>query len=141
MQAGKLQRTLFPDQSRSVPAQRWIKISLRTLHLIGTAGLGGAYLYGAAAADWQVYFWLTISTGLAMALLECWSNAIWLLQVRGIAIVTKVLALLSISLLEGASLPLFLLVIVISGVVAHAPGGVRYYSPYHGRRLERLSDA
>lgn len=141
MRRNKLGRALFPDQSRSLPAQRWIKISLRTLHLMGTAGLGGAYLYSAPAEDWLVYFWLTIATGICMSLLECWSNAIWLLQIRGIAIGVKLLVLLAIGLIEGASLPLFLLVIGISGVVAHAPGSLRYYSPYHGRRLERLSDA
>ncbi len=134
-------RVLFPDEPRALPGQRWIRIGLRTLHLIGVAGLGGAYLYEAAPHSWLPYFWLTMATGLLMVMLEVWSNAIWLLQIRGLAIVFKVLLLVAIALHDVAALPLILMVIAISGVIAHAPGNLRYYSPYHRRRLERLSDA
>ena len=36
------------------------------------------------------------------------------------------------------AVPLLLAVIVISGVVSHAPARVRHFSIIHGRRLESL---
>ena len=133
-----LRQQLFPARSRGFPGKRWVNIGLRTLHLVGTAGLGGAYLYQASPADWLPYLWLTVTTGMVMALLECWSNGIWLIQLRGLVIMLKLVLLALIGLTQGAELVLFLLVIGLSGVIAHAPGSVRYYSPYHGRRLEHL---
>lgn len=131
-------RTLFPSESRRLPAQRWVNIGLRSLHLMGTAGLGGAYLYEAPQAAWLPYFWLTMVSGVVMALIHIWNNGVWLIQVRGLAILAKLLLLGLIGWLEGADLTLFLLVILISGVIAHAPGDLRYYSPWHGRRVEGL---
>ncbi len=137
----RLRQLLFPDRSRGFPGKRWVNISLRTLHLVGTAGLGGAFLYGAPVEAWLPYLWLTLSSGFLMAGLECWSNGVWLIQLRGLAVLLKLLLLLAIAVTGGMDLPLFLLVILVSGVIAHAPGSVRYYSPYHGRRLESLGDA
>lgn len=34
-------RKLFPAENRSYPGKRWVETALRTLHLIGTAGIGG----------------------------------------------------------------------------------------------------
>ena len=50
----------------------------------------------------------------------------------------KVLLLAFIPLWPAATLPLFVAVILISGVISHAPGDARYFSLYHGRRIERL---
>ncbi|RLK50152.1 hypothetical protein DFR31_0041 [Alkalispirillum mobile] len=131
-------RVVFPAESRRLPAQRWINIGLRSLHLLGTAGLGGAYLYQAPESAWLPYFWLAMVSGVLMALIHVWNNGVWLIQVRGLAILFKLLLLALIGWLEGADLPLFILVILISGVIAHAPGDLRYYSPWHGRRVEKL---
>jgi hypothetical protein len=35
-------------------------------------------------------------------------------------------------------LELGIAVIVVSSVIAHAPGNIRYYSPWHRRRIEYL---
>ncbi len=129
---------LFPRESRHVPAQRWCNITLRSLHLLGIAGLGGGFLYGLPLALWEPYLWLAVAAGSALALLQIWSNGIWLLQVRGMAIVFK-LVLLAAAAWGGAPRPSILVaVIAISGVIAHAPGNVRYFSPWHRRRVDSL---
>jgi hypothetical protein len=133
-----LKQTLFPAESRLLPGQRWINIGLRTLHLIGIAGLGGGYFYEAVDSSWLIFLYLTLVTGLALTLLAIWSNAIWLLQLRGQAILFKVLLLALMPFWPEYKVILMLLVIVISGLISHAPGNVRYFSIFHGRRIERL---
>jgi hypothetical protein len=128
-----LLQLLFPPKTRSFLGMRWVNITLRTLHLIGVAGLGGAYLYAAPQALWQPYLWLTLLSGIGLVAVSLYATALWLLQLRGLVILFK-LALLGLMLgWPGFSLPLGMLVIVLSSVIAHAPGDIRYYSPWHRR--------
>lgn len=133
-----LKSHLFPPVSRLFPGQRWVNIGLRTLHLIGIAGLGGGYFYAAVDQSWLGFLYLTLASGLILTLLSLWSNGIWLLQLRGQAILLKVLLLALIPFWPEHKIALMLAVIIISGLIAHAPGNVRYFSVLHGRRIEHL---
>jgi len=117
---------------------RWANIVLRTMHLIGIAGIGGAYLYPAENAAWAPYLWLTLASGFSLIGISLYSNGIWLIQLRGLAILLKLLLLLLLALVPQASLPVIFLIIILSSVIAHAPGNLRYYSPWHRRRIEHL---
>lgn len=131
-------RLLVPETPRVFPAQRWARISLRTLHLIGVAGLGGGFLYGAEPAMWMPYLWLTVVTGVIMVVIELWTTGLWLIQLRGLSVVIKLALIAWMLRADHIELPLFMAVIVISGVISHAPGAVRYFSVYHGRRIDKL---
>jgi hypothetical protein len=133
----RLATALFPVHKRDFYGKRWIKIGLRTLHLMGLAGLGGGYLYQAEAADWLPYLWLTLISGLSMLLVEAWSHGIWLLQVRGLSIFIKI-GLLGWAawLPDSLDALIALCVVFISGMISHAPGRVRYYSPFYGRVIK-----
>jgi hypothetical protein len=133
-----MKELLFPAESRLFPGQRWLNISLRTLHLIGVAGIGSGILYPAPEGASDLYLYLTLASGLFLSLVSVWSNAIWLLQLRGQAIILKLLLLALIPVWPGAGVWLLIMVIVISGYIAHAPGDVRYYSIYHRRRIDAL---
>ena len=133
-----LRQLLFPSESRLFPGQRWINIGLRTLHLIGIAGVGGGYFYPAADQSWLDFLYLTLISGLMLMLLSIWSNGIWLVQLRGQAILLKLLLLVLIPFWPEQQAALMVVVIVISGLISHAPGDVRYYSLFHGRRVEHL---
>jgi len=134
----KLYRLLIPTTPRAFPAQRWVRISLRTLHLIGVAGLGGGFLYDAEPAMWMPYLSLTLATGVAMVAIEVWSTGLWLIQVRGLSVMIKLALLLWLLRTDQFQLPLAVAIIVISGIVSHAPGSVRYFSVFHWQRLEKL---
>jgi len=129
---------LFPKQSRVFTGQRWVNILLRTLHLLGMAGIGGGYFYVAVDDVWQGFLYLTLTSGLVMMSLSIWSNGIWLLQLRGHAILLKVILLLLMMFWPAYQTVGLVLVIVISGLIAHAPGNVRYYSIFYRRRLDTL---
>ena len=132
----QLKRLLFPEESRFFPGQRWVNIALRTLHLIGIAGLGGGFFYASEGDSWRTFFDLTLWSGAGLTAIAVWNDGIWLVQLRGQAILLKLLLLGLMPLLPSLRLPLFLAILVISGVMAHAPASVRYYSLWHGRRLE-----
>ncbi|MEA3274894.1 MAG: hypothetical protein U9Q81_06290 [Pseudomonadota bacterium] len=137
----KLRPRLFPPESRFFPGQRWINIGLRTLHLLGMAGIGAAFLVpGAADGAWHDYLWLTLASGLGLILIFVWSNGIWLIQLRGQAILLKVLLLALIPVWPSAGPALFAAVVLLSGIISHAPARVRYFSPFHGRMLESLPE-
>lgn len=129
---------IFPAESRLIPGQRWVNISLRTLHLLGMAGLGGGYFYAAAGETWLGFLYLTLASGLALMLLSIWSDGIWLMQLRGQAILLKVSLLALMPVWPEQETPLLVAVILISGLISHAPGDFRYYSIFHRRRIERL---
>lgn len=125
---------LFPLEKRVIPYKRWISITMRTLHLIGIAGLAGAYLYQQPEAAWYPFLVVTVISGFIMAGMEVYADGIWLIQLRGTAIGVK-LALLSsvIWWFDQPNAFIYFLAIIISGIVSHAPGRVRYYSVWHRR--------
>lgn len=129
---------LFPVVSRSFPGMRWLNIALRTLHLIGIAGLAGAYLYEAPRQLWQPYLWLSLLSGLSLISVSLYANGVWLVQLRGLLILFKLLLLGLMLWWPALKLGLGISVIAISSVIAHAPGNLRYYSPWHRRRIEHL---
>ncbi len=129
---------LFPDQGRDFKAKRWLKIILRTGHLIGIAGMATYVLSDTLITNWLFYIHLTIASGVAIMLLDIWSNGIWLFQLRGQAIIIKLILFTILLMTEQYDSGLFFGMIVISGLIAHAPSDVRYYSIYHRRRIESL---
>lgn len=135
---GEVRRRFFPAESRHFPGQRWCNIGFRTLHLIGIAGLGGGFLYPSLDDEWLRYLYLTLVSGSALVFLSLWSNGVWLVQLRGQAVLLKVLLLALMRFWPDLRLPLFVMVILVSGVFAHAPARVRYFSVLHGRRIDRL---
>ncbi|OOZ36695.1 hypothetical protein [Solemya velesiana gill symbiont] len=130
--------TLSPSQSRSIPGERWLNVLFRTMHLVGMAGLGAGFLYAAADELWRIYLHITLVSCVGLVLLSICSNGIWLIQLRGQAILFKLVLLILVLWLPDWKAHLFILVVVISGWISHAPASVRYYSLYHRRRIEKL---
>lgn len=135
---GKQSSALFPESSRFFPGQRWVNICLRALHLVGLSGAGYGFLGGGNDFDWNAFLQLTVYSGTAMMLLSIWSNGVWLLQLRGQTILLKLVLLGLILLQPYFHAELFIIVIVLSGLISHAPGNTRYYSVFHGRRIDSM---
>ena len=123
----RLNSLLIPPTPRSFPGERWLNISLRCAHLVGIAGISGGFLFTLAEAQWLPFWYLAVGSGVALTLLYLWSTALWLVQLKGIAIILKVSLLAAATLLPGWRTELFLIIIIISGLIAHAPGAVRGY--------------
>ena len=123
-----------------VALKRWTKISLRTLHLLSIAGVGGGVLFGLEKSLWVNYWWLAMISGGLMMLLDIISNRVWLVQIRGLSIYLKLILLALLGMHPAWDGYLLTVIIIISAVISHAPGKLRYYSIYHGRVISSSLD-
>lgn len=129
---------LFPAESRFFPGQRWANVVCRTTHLVGLGGMGAGYLFSDSPEGWQLYLLITLLSGLGLVAISLYSNAIWLIQLRGQVILLKLLLFALIPLFPDQAVLLFWLVVILSGWISHAPARVRYYSIYHRRQVEQI---
>ncbi len=120
--------------------KRWSKISLRTLHLLAIAGVGGGILFGLDKDLWINYWWLALASGVLMTLMDIVANPVWVVQIRGVAITLKLILLALLGSIPGWDSYLLVIIIVISAVISHAPGKLRYYSLYHRRVINSSND-
>lgn len=121
-----LRALLFPPSPRRFPGQRWLNVALRSVHLCAVAGLGAGFLHGLPAAAWHPWLWAALMSGSALVALFVWTDGRWLAQPPGLAVGAK-LGLLAIALHRpDAGAALFLAVVAISAVFAHAPARVRH---------------
>ena len=118
-----------------VTVKRWTKISLRTLHLLSVAGVGGGVIFGLEKSLWISYWWLALASGGLMMLVDIVSNRVWLVQIRGVTIFLKLFLLALLGVNPAWDSYLLATIIIISGVISHAPGNLRYYSVYHRRAI------
>ena len=123
----------LPDNS----ARRLTKVIVRTIHLIGVAGLFGGAMMGSFESG---YITLTIASGVILTLMEAWSGPIWFVHLRGIALYLKLLLLLPIHFDPDMAIPCLVAVIAISGLMSHAPGWIRYFSVWHWKVVRSEND-
>lgn len=121
--------------------KRWTKISLRTLHLVAVAGVGGGVLFALDEDLWLNYWWLALASGALMMLMDMIANPVWMVQVRGLVILVKLLLLLFLGMCPDWDRFLLFTIIIMSAVISHAPGKLRYYSIYHRRVITSESDS
>ncbi len=118
------------DGTRYFPGQRWVSISLRSLHLVGVAGMGAGILAdGLDPGMRQMYVLLTIVSGFAMTLIFAWSEGRWLLQLCGQSVLVKLALVAAIPIWPAAAVELFIAIILISGFTSHAPARLRHFEP------------
>ena len=134
----KFNNTLFPTKTRTFKNKRWVKISLRTLHLIGIAGIGAGVFFDVSPNQWQSFLILTSVSGILFVLLEIWGNGVWLIQIRGVVLYIKIILLLLIPLLPAYESMILIIVICLASIISHAPGDVRYFSVIHRKRMDTV---
>ena len=126
--------------TNSTTFKRWTKISLRTLHLLAVAGVGGGILFALDKDMWINYWWLAMASGILMMLLDIIPNPVWLLQVRGLVIMAKLILLAFLGSYPAWDSTLLIVIIIVSGIISHAPGKLRYYSVYHRKVITSNKD-
>lgn len=132
-----IKANLLPDFS----GKRTLKIALRTAHLLAISVICGAVLLDVPQTTLHNYWLAAISTGIAMLLIDALSNLVWFVQVRGLIIGLKLVLLLILPLAPEWGKPVIVLVMILSGTIAHAPGSWRYYSLRHGKVMKSLHDS
>ena len=115
--------------------KRLFKVIVRSIHLVGMAGVFGNALMQTSG---PVYLSIAVASVIVLVLMEASSGLIWFVQLRGVSLYLKLLLLLLMHLKPEITIPCLIAVIVISGLMSHAPGWIRYFSLRHGRVV--LSD-
>lgn len=116
--------TTLPENS----IRRLAKVVVRTIHLIGIAGLFGNAMMGTSES---IYITLAIISGVVLTLMEIYSGWIWFVQLRGVSLYLKLMLLLVIHYSPGSTIPCLIIIIAISGFFSHAPSWIRYFSVMH----------
>jgi hypothetical protein len=118
---------------RPVPGVRTWRTLLRTAHLVSFGALYGGHVYGIPEARLEGALIATIATGGTLMGFEIYRAPIWIVQVRGVATLAKILLLAITGAIPQLAVPLLTLVIAIGALSSHMPGRWRYHSLRHGR--------
>lgn len=106
---------------------RWVRITLRTAHIIFFSALVGGHIFGAAADDLLPWLYGAVGTGAALSATFLYQTRRWPVEIRGVAIMVKVGLLCVIPFWWEARVPILVIVIVLSSYVSHMPGRYRYW--------------
>ncbi len=128
--------TLPAAPLRSFPGIRWVRISLRTAHLIAMGLLVGGVAVGTPIDQLTLALWGTLASGALFVGIELYQSLTFLVQVKGIVVLLKLLLLVAAIGFPGSALTLLIAAIVIGGLSSHMPGRYRHYSLWHGRALQ-----
>jgi hypothetical protein len=108
---------------------------------VSVAGVGGGILFGLDKTVWVNYWWLALASGVLMMAIDIVSNPVWLVQVRGLVIYLKLVMLAVMGAFPQWAGMILLMVIILSSVISHAPGNLRYYSIYHKKVILSFNDS
>lgn len=117
--------------------KRWLKISLRSIHLVGIAGVFATTLTG---ENLYVYWTIATLSGLGLLALEALTNLIWFIQVRALVMYVKFSLLTALFFYPHYAWHILVIIILLSGIISHAPSSVRYFSFIHWRKITAVDD-
>jgi hypothetical protein len=123
----------FEAGERKIPGARWLRTSLRTLHLIAVGALYGGHLYAVDATRLRPALFSVLLTGGLLVCFEAWQSRVWLVQLRGVATFFKFGLLAAIGLAPDLTVAFLTLALVVGSISSHMPGRWRYHSVLHGR--------
>jgi hypothetical protein len=113
---------------------RTINILVRTAHIAAMGVLLGGHAFDLPRERLLLSLWLTIGTGVALALLEAGPSLLWLHQGRGLMTLAKLGLLCAVPFLWNhwhLRLIVMLAAVAIASIGSHMPARFRYYSVIH----------
>lgn len=123
------------EKPRPLPGVRVIRTTLRTAHLVAFGALYGGHVYDVPAAALWPALVATVGSGAALMGLEIYRTPLWLVQVRGVVTLVKIILVAAVAVCWTARVWLLTAALVIGAVVSHMPGRYRYYSLVHRRAV------
>ncbi len=117
------------------PGVRALRTALRTAHLLAFGALYGGYVYGVSAGALEPALGATLVSGALLMALDCLAEPVFLVQVRGLATLTKIGLLVAVQATPSVAVPLLTCAAIIGAVSSHMPGRFRYFSLVHGRAV------
>ena len=126
---------LFPEEPRSFPGRRGLKILLRAIHLLFVGVFLGSYVFEVGEAQRAPWFLGTVGSGVLMLLLDLHESAAFLLQVRGLVVLGKVIVLAGLPWFGDQQALVLGFLVIVSVLSSHAPSRIRYFLVVGGSRV------
>ena len=121
---------LMPAEPRSFFGQRWLKITLRAIHVLCAGTLVGAFAFEVPQASRTQWLIATAISGAALLLLDLIETSAFFLQLRGWVIAVKIGTLCLLPSLGAGSHLTLAAIVLVSVMMSHAPSRVRYKMPF-----------
>ena len=131
-----LRTLLFPDPPRRIRGHRALAVALRTAHLMTFGTLVGGHLFDVEPSRLFPFLLATLATGIALMALELASTCAWLFLGKGVAVLLKLLLLLTVPFFWEHRVAILLAVIVVASVGSHMSSRFRHYSFLTRRSVE-----
>lgn len=112
---------------RTPLVERAFSVALRTGHLVAVTWLGAGVL-GAPTSVGHAAAWV-LATGVLLAAVDLRARRISLRELAGWVVMVKLAASAAMSWHPRLAVPLFVAVVVVSSLAAHAPKWLRHWRP------------
>jgi len=124
-----LLKLLFPQEYREFPHQRLALNLLRAMHILSFSVLVGGLFFNQPTEFLFPWILATIISGISMFAIDLFNSCIALFEIRGIAIIVKVLLLLLIPLTEGwAQILVLFTVVIFASFISHTSRRIRHFN-------------
>ncbi len=133
--ASFLRAVLLPSAPRTLPYNRGISITLRTLHILSSSLLLGGHAFNVPPERLVTFLYLTIVSGAGLILLELYRSCDWVYQGMGVLVILKMGLTAAAGIWWEHRVFLLCLVVILGSVGSHMPSRYRHYSLLHGRVL------
>jgi hypothetical protein len=119
---------LFPSKPRDLPFRITIRILTRSLHIMAVSILLGGHFFDQPVVTLEPWLWATVITGTIILLTDLHSSFAFLFEVRGIAILIKIIILLLIPIFWEQRIALLISILFIGAISSHLPKRYRHKS-------------
>jgi hypothetical protein len=133
---GPIFRFLIPPEPRRYPGQRWVKMSARSAHVALSGIYLGALVFQIEPALREPWFLAAMFSGLVMFCLDLVESGAFLLQLRGVVLVGKLLLLAFVPALGSVAVWLVAFVAFVSVISSHASSKFRYFLVWGRGRIK-----
>lgn len=122
----RINNCLFPENPRDFPYRRALKTSLRTLHIFAAGTFLGGHIFAVSSTQLEPWLWATVLSGLLITMTDLHASFAVLGELRGIAVLVKLLLVLAVPVFWDARVALLIAALVIGAVISHMPGRYRH---------------
>jgi hypothetical protein len=124
---GPVFRILIPPEPRRYAGQRWAKVAARSAHVVLAGICVGALVFRVDPEVRWPWFLAAILSGLLMVFLDLYESGAFLLQLRGLVLLVKLLFLALLPVFGGAAVWVLAAVAFFSVISSHATARFRYF--------------
>jgi hypothetical protein len=126
---------LFPENPRDFPFRRGILMTLRVLHILMAGILLGGHVFDRSIIELEPWLWGTVISGLLILLTDMYASLAILLEVRGLAVLIKVILMLLTSLFWEQRITLLVLALIVGVFSSHMPKKYRHRLLFFSDRI------